>query len=331
VGGREIQTKVTGTVGDVLRREPLTVTPCSELPAFTTGIARIRLDANPMFKPESVTLRLQQRTPDDTDAGIVNAPTGIDEDNPEHRVITVAPADTAQVLVVHENENPGWKATLDGTTLEKVRIDGWQQGYVIPRGRGGDVDLRFTPGKAYRIVLISGLALVVLLGLFAIPRRKRKSGSGRAGARLAEPVPLVENTSHRGIGIASMLALGAFGGAWGLAALAGVLIAVRRRLQMRWLIVGACVVAGFGASESTNADAKGMWAIVSILGSLVAVACLVVRMDADGDRLLTRASLRVDKGVRIPRRKPATPPSPAPPGALLGTPPTAPEPPPPGR
>jgi arabinofuranan 3-O-arabinosyltransferase len=236
----------------------------------------------------------------------------------------VTPADTAQVLVVHENENPGWKATLDGTPLEKVRVDGWQQGYVIPQGRGGEVDLRFTPGKAYRIVLIGGLALVVLLALFAIPRRKRKSGAGRRGARLVEPVPLLENTSHRGIGVLSMLALAAFGGPWGLAALAGVLIAVRRRLQMRWLIVGACVVAGFGASESTNADRPGLWAAVSILGSLVAVACLVVRMDADGDRFLTRASLQVDKGIRIPRRKPPRDPGAPPPGALLGTPVTAP-------
>lgn len=322
VGNRQIETRVTGTVGDVLRREPLRVTPCSALPAFNTGVSRVRLDANPMFKPESLTLTLRQREPDDTDPGIVNAPVSIDEDNPEHRVITVAPADTAQVLVVHENDNPGWQATLGGTALEKVRIDGWQQGYVIPQGRGGDVDLRFQPGQAYRIVLAVGLALVVLLGVFAIPRRKRKSGAGRRGARLAEPVPLVENTSRRGIGVLTVFGLAAFGGAWGLAALAGVLIAVRRRLQMRWLLVGACIVAGFGAAESTNADTRGVWAAVSILASLVAVACLVVRMDSDGDRLLTRASLQVDKGVRktVPRRKPPRAHNPAPPGALLGTP-----------
>jgi hypothetical protein len=101
-----------------------------------------------------------------------------------------------------------------------------------------------------------------------------------------------------------------------------VLVAVRRRLQMRWLLVAACAVAGVGAAESTNANTEGVWALVSIFAALVAVACLVVRMDSDGDRFLTRASLQVDKGVRktVPRRKPAAGRSPAPPGALLGTP-----------
>ena len=119
-------------------------------------------------------------------------------------------------------------------------------------------------------------------------------------------MPLVEDTSRRGIGVASALGMIAFGGLWGLGALAAVLIGVRQRLQMRWIIAVACVVAGFGAAQSTNANDESIWAIMSILAALVAVACLVVRIDADGDRFLTRASLQVDKGVKstVPKRRP---------------------------
>jgi hypothetical protein len=322
VGTSQIPTRVSGTVGEVLRRQPLAVTPCAAIPPLVPGLARIRLDGTPQLKPEGLVLTLREPTPvTAAPAPIVTAPTWIDEDGPEHRVVTVAPAQTAQVLVVHENANPGWKATLDGQPLEQVRIDGWQQGYVIPEGKGGAVDLRFTPGKAYRIVLIGGLALVVLLAAWAIPRRKRKTGSaGRRGARLAEPVPLVEDTSRRGIGVACALGMTAFGGLWGLGALAAVLIGVRQRLQMRWMIAVACVVAGFGAAQSTNANDESIWAIMSILAALVAVACLVVRIDADGDRFLTRASLRVDQGVKstVPKRRPKAPPEAAGEGDAAG-------------
>ena len=44
-------------------------------------------------------------------------------------------------------------------------------------------------------VLFRSFMVVPLLAAFAIPRRKRKTGSaGRRGARLAEPVPLAERS-----------------------------------------------------------------------------------------------------------------------------------------
>jgi arabinofuranan 3-O-arabinosyltransferase len=322
VGQSQIPTRVSGTIGALLRREPLEVTPCAAVPPLAAGTTRVRLDATPQLKPESVTMTLRQDAPADTDPGLVTVPEFIDEVSPEHRVIGVTPSDTEQLLVVHENSNPGWRATLQGRELTKVRIDGWQQGYVIPAKQGGDVVLEFTPGKPYRIILVTGLAMVALLAAWAIPRRKRKTGStGKRGARLAEPLPLRENTSMRGLGMVTTAALFAFGGFWGLGALAAVLIGVRRRVQMRWMIAGACVAAGVGAAQSTNADTRGVWAAICILASLVLAACLVIRLDADGDRLLTKASLRVDKATRVPRRRPKQPRQAAPESSLLGDPP----------
>jgi hypothetical protein len=168
-------------------------------------------------------------------------------------------------------------------------------------------------------VLVSGLALVVLLALFAIPRRKRKSGAGRRGARLVEPVPLLENTSHRGIGIASMLALAAFGGAWGLAALAGVLIAVRRRLQMRWLIVAP---ASWPGSARRRARTPTAGHVGGGVDPRVARG-RGVPGGADGRRRRPLPDPRLAAGRQgdpDPAPQAGTRTDPAPTGALLGTP-----------
>jgi len=89
------------------------------------------------------------------------------------------------------------------------------------------------------------------------------------------------------LGVAGMLLLGGF---FGLAALIGVLVAVRRRVRMRWLVGGATALAGIGAAASTNADSAGFFADVSIAAALVLVACLVVGLDAAGAGLLARLS-----------------------------------------
>ena len=70
------------------------------------------------------------------------------------RVVDVAYG-AAALLVVPENVNAGWRATLGGGELTPVRVDGWMQGYVIPEGDGGQVTLDFAPNRLYQ----AGLAL----------------------------------------------------------------------------------------------------------------------------------------------------------------------------
>jgi hypothetical protein len=89
------------------------------------------------------------------------------------------------------------------------------------------------------------------------------------------------------LGIAAMVLLGGY---FAVAAVAGVLICARRRVQMRILVVGFGVLAGVGAASSTNADTAGFAATVSIASALVVVACLVVRLDSVGAGVLTRVS-----------------------------------------
>jgi arabinofuranan 3-O-arabinosyltransferase len=91
----------------------------------------------------------------------------------EHRRVSVGPG-AASYLELHQNENPGWTATMDGKTLRPVRLDGWQQGFVMPAGKGGVVTLTFTPVKFYHVWIILSAAGVLGLLLIAIAGRRRE-------------------------------------------------------------------------------------------------------------------------------------------------------------
>ena len=92
---------------------------------------------------------------------------------PEYRQVRVGPG-AASYLEVHQNANPGWTASLDGRTLMPVRLDGWQQGFVVPAGSGGVVTLTFQPVKFYHVWIILSAAGVLVLLLVATARRRRR-------------------------------------------------------------------------------------------------------------------------------------------------------------
>jgi arabinofuranan 3-O-arabinosyltransferase len=74
----------------------------------------------------------------------------------------------ASYVEVHENYNPGWAASLNGQALTPVRLDGWQQGFVVPAGAGGAITLTFRPTATYHLALIASLlAAAILLALTA--------------------------------------------------------------------------------------------------------------------------------------------------------------------
>ncbi len=80
--------------------------------------------------------------------------------------------------------NPGWVArSEDGTALQVITVNGWQQGWVVPAGTGGTLTLTFPSNLTYRIGLFGGLALLPVLALLALlPIRRKVAG---------EPVPAV--------------------------------------------------------------------------------------------------------------------------------------------
>ncbi|GAA0957567.1 alpha-(1-_3)-arabinofuranosyltransferase [Actinocorallia libanotica] len=73
----------------------------------------------------------------------------------------------AGYLTVPENLNRGWKADLDGQPLKAVRLDGWKQAWELPAGSSGTVRLVYEPDLAYRLCLLAGGILVLLIAVLA--------------------------------------------------------------------------------------------------------------------------------------------------------------------
>ena len=72
------------------------------------------------------------------------------------------------VVGVAESANAGWTATVDGTELRSVVLDGWRQGFVLPAGTEGVVAMDYAPQTPFRLALVAGLAVVGLLLLLAL-------------------------------------------------------------------------------------------------------------------------------------------------------------------
>lgn len=170
------------------------------------------------------------------------------------RTVRVGARDQPTVLLVRENANPGWQATIGGEPLPSLTIDGWQQGYLLPAGGAATVDLTFGPDRTYRAGLLVGLVLAVLLAVAAgWPARRLETGPAAASARPGRVV----------LPVATAVALALVGGWWGLGAL------------LLWPAVTAFVRRGGGRGTRLDRLARTAPAVVAaatFLGSGVVVA-----------------------------------------------------------
>ena len=85
---------------------------------------------------------------------------------------TVPADESERTVVLSERYDTQWRATLAGTDLQPVLVDDWAQGFTIPAGASGELELnRHQPGLlAWQVTLYVALALTVLI---AIPWRPR--------------------------------------------------------------------------------------------------------------------------------------------------------------
>ncbi|MET0415543.1 MAG: DUF3367 domain-containing protein, partial [Actinoplanes sp.] len=121
-----------------------------------------------------------------------------------------------RVLALRENTNPGWVASMAGESLRPLVVDGWQQGWIVPPGPGGEVVLRFAPDRTYAAAISAGALLLTGVAVAAVlPPR------GAGAAAIALP-PVRRRRRHWVlpllIGGGSLLAVGGVTAA-GLAAL----------------------------------------------------------------------------------------------------------------
>ncbi|GAA0409576.1 alpha-(1-_3)-arabinofuranosyltransferase [Micromonospora gifhornensis] len=219
--GHRYDTSVDARLGDVLAGRPVPLRVCGpggavlDLPA---GGHRLGTSPSKGFLVQDASLRpvadaasgaadgaTAPGVDDATSPGTDGAVDGVDK--PRHRAVTVldwAPTDRtvrvaggeSALLVVPENANPGWTATLGGTPLTPTRVDGWQQAWVLPAGAGGEVRLIFAPDRAYRGALLAGaLTVVGVLLLAAWPARRRSALGPEPGASGAASLGLERGSS----------------------------------------------------------------------------------------------------------------------------------------
>ncbi|MEU1839919.1 alpha-(1-_3)-arabinofuranosyltransferase domain-containing protein [Micromonospora chersina] len=269
--GFRYDTAVAGTLRDAVAGTPMAVTLCGETGAVVdlpAGAHRLATSPSRGFVAQAVTLR----------------PAGAAAAVPRHRDVAVldwAPADRrvrvgageGALLVVPENANAGWTATMDGRTLPKTRVDGWQQAWVLPAGAGGEVRLSFAPDRAYRGGLAAGaLSVLVVVLLAAWPVRRRTAAGEQAPA---EGAPWL-------IGTLLVVLLAALGGVLPVAiVLAAMLLRQFARRALPVVVFGglalATVTAVAGRLRGHGQEwAYGTWVQAAMLVAIGAVVAAVV-------------------------------------------------------
>ncbi|WP_326808620.1 alpha-(1-_3)-arabinofuranosyltransferase [Streptomyces sp. NBC_01775] len=183
----------------------------------------------------------------------------------------------ASYLQTHENANDGWKATLNGKELSPLRLDGWQQGFLVPAGEEGTVKLEYEPSTWYTAGLIAGGAgIAVLLGC-AFTRTRRGTPLGDQDE--VPPPGLVLGT------VALTLVTALVAGPYALIVPA---LAVLARFKP-WVLVpvalagmaGAGVLAAVGAGSAVG-EGQGAFGHVAQALALLALAAALVTLPARG-------------------------------------------------
>ncbi|GEP32861.1 coagulation factor 5/8 type [Nocardioides szechwanensis] len=183
VGGATFETGVTGTIGDVVTGAPLDLQVCGDDDVVLhRGAQRLKVTNAEGFAVSSLWL-----TPSAPTVAVRSAPptSEVTSWSSSERVVEVD-AEEEAVLVLPQSYNRGWRATVDGRTLDSVVLDGWKQGWRVPAGTDGVVEMSFEPQDAFRLSLVLGLSVAALLALLtlmtlALSRRRPERFRGSEG------------------------------------------------------------------------------------------------------------------------------------------------------
>ncbi|HBU01759.1 MAG TPA: hypothetical protein DEB20_04285, partial [Acidimicrobiaceae bacterium] len=173
VGSASVSYSVATTAGALIDGSPFNLTPCSNNQLALSAGATL-LDTSSGTSLATIDQLLLGNSP--TMGAPAESPRALTINNwgTNDRTVMVATG-TEGLLVVNEAFNEGWEATLDGTKLSSLKIDGWRQAFVLPAGAGGTVHLRFAPDRIFKLGTIFGLLTLLAVFVMALwPDRKKR-------------------------------------------------------------------------------------------------------------------------------------------------------------
>ncbi|MFH0518949.1 alpha-(1-_3)-arabinofuranosyltransferase family protein [Streptomyces sp. M41] len=276
VDGELYRTSVRGTVRDLVERRQVEVTLCqrgrddAEL-RLDAGEHRVEAgDAGPLVLTDVTLTRGSV-----AEAAAAGRELGIRDWLGDRRKVTVG-SGAASYLTTYENFNDGWRATLNGTELTPVRLDGWQQGWRIPAGSGGTVELSYEPAVAYEAGLIGSAVALALLVALVLWRRRAPNPDE------PQPVPPLPGLW---LGTVAVTVVGVFIAGW-FALLVPVLAVVAWRRHALLVpialvaLAGAGITAALGAGEPVGAE-TGAFGRTAQLLALIGLFAGVVGVRAE--------------------------------------------------
>lgn len=161
------------SVGELIDGAPLELAPCeSDSVGLKAGTALLDASSgNSLLTINQIAIGNQ---PTMTPASDTSRAMSVDNWGTNDRTVTVAGGEKG-LLVVNETFNRGWEATLNGESLDSLKIDGWRQAFVLPKGDGGTVRLFYAPDRVFKIGTAFGLFTLLAVIVLALwpDRRKR--------------------------------------------------------------------------------------------------------------------------------------------------------------
>ncbi|WP_264992014.1 discoidin domain-containing protein, partial [Mycobacterium montefiorense] len=182
VAGRFVHTSIRTTAGALLAGEPVPVSACDRTPvALPRGQQELLISPGTQFVVDGAQLSTANSPELPSATGISPVPAVTGGWGPDRREVRAPASAAPRVLVIPESINPGWVArTSTGARLTPVAVNGWQQGWLVPAGDPGTITLRFASNSLYRVGLVVGLALLPLLAMLALWRRRGRCDDAAA-------------------------------------------------------------------------------------------------------------------------------------------------------
>jgi arabinofuranan 3-O-arabinosyltransferase len=237
LGDLMVRTRFSAVLGGSANE--VSLKPCRREVTLPAGTVHVVAHANALLAVDHIGL---QSSP----TGKPPVPLATGQWGDRRRTITVPHAPDRRLLVVSQNYNAGWRATLDGRSLTPQEVDGWRQGWWLPAG-GGTVVLTFTPQPRYVAGLALGAlsALLVLLLVLLRPGRRLRAPTVPRGR-----VPLL-------VGVLLMAGVGGLlAGWWGAAA--AVVVTVIRNLPRvatnTWMVGPLALLVGGAITALARVD-----------------------------------------------------------------------------